>query len=325
VKLEQLLAQVNAAKKRLATVSLILRRFRQAVLAAACSGRLTADWRESHQDMEPASESTQRIVREDTDDLLHETIYGEIPSTWGLNRLGILSDVITKGSSPNWQGIRYVNSGILFITSENVGPGYLILKNKKYVENKFNEIERRSVLIKGDLLTNIVGASIGRTAIYDLEEKANINQAVAVIRLKQEVNKLYVLLVLNSPKILDFMQRHKVDVARANISLKDVFNFPIPTPPFEEQSEIVRCVEVLFKLAGKVEKRVTSASTRANILTQGILAKAFRGELVPTEAELARHEGRSYESASALLSRIKAEHKAKEDWENGKPTSPKKR
>lgn len=44
---------------------------------------------------------------------------------------------------------------------------------------------------------------------------------------------------------------------------------------------------------------------RAEKLTQAILAKAFRGELVPTEAELARREGRSYESASALLARIK--------------------
>jgi len=42
-------------------------------------------------------------------------------------------------------------------------------------------------------------------------------------------------------------------------------------------------------------------------LTQAVLAKAFRGELVPTEAELARRDGRTYEPAAALLERIKAE------------------
>jgi len=42
-------------------------------------------------------------------------------------------------------------------------------------------------------------------------------------------------------------------------------------------------------------------------LTQIILARAFRGELVPTEAELARREGRDYEPASVLLERINAE------------------
>ncbi len=56
-----------------------------------------------------------------------------------------------------------------------------------------------------------------------------------------------------------------------------------------------------------VEKRVVAAAMRAEKLTQAILAKAFRGELVPTEAELARRDGRSYESASELLARIKAD------------------
>jgi type I restriction enzyme S subunit len=49
---------------------------------------------------------------------------------------------------------------------------------------------------------------------------------------------------------------------------------------------------------------------RVESVTQAILAKAFRGELVPTEAEVARQEGRSYEPASALLARIRAEPNA---------------
>ena len=62
--------------------------------------------------------------------------------------------------------------------------------------------------------------------------------------------------------------------------------------------EIVHRVEALFKLADAIEKRVAAAQARADKLTQSILAKAFRGELVPTEAELARQEGRDYEPAS---------------------------
>ena len=60
-----------------------------------------------------------------------------------------------------------------------------------------------------------------------------------------------------------------------------------------------------------VEKRVVVASLRAEKLTQAILAKAFRGELVPTEAELARREGRSYEAATEFLARIKSERESK--------------
>ena len=65
-------------------------------------------------------------------------------------------------------------------------------------------------------------------------------------------------------------------------------------------------MDALFALADKIEARVKSATARVEKITQAILAKAFRGELVPTEAELARQEGRGYEPASVLLERIRA-------------------
>jgi type I restriction enzyme S subunit len=86
--------------------------------------------------------------------------------------------------------------------------------------------------------------------------------------------------------------------------------FPLVIPSLKEQQEIVVRVEALFKLADTIEKRVTTATLRAEKLTQAILAKAFRGELVPTEAELARRESRDYEPASALLARIRAERES---------------
>lgn len=82
---------------------------------------------------------------------------------------------------------------------------------------------------------------------------------------------------------------------------------PYPLPPIPEQHEIVRRVDALLKLAEAIEKRVAAATVRADKLTQAILARAFRGELVPTEAELARREGRDYEPASVLLERIRTE------------------
>ena len=77
-------------------------------------------------------------------------------------------------------------------------------------------------------------------------------------------------------------------------------------PPLE-QREIARRVDILFKLADKIEKRVEAATKRADQLTQAVLAKAFRGELVATEAELARRENRDYEPALILLERVKSE------------------
>jgi hypothetical protein len=66
-----------------------------------------------------------------------------------------------------------------------------------------------------------------------------------------------------------------------------------------------RRVRALFKLADTIEKRVAAGTGMAERVTQAVLAKAFCDELVPTEAELARIEGRSYETAADLLARVK--------------------
>ncbi len=97
------------------------------------------------------------------------------------------------------------------------------------------------------------------------------------------------------------------ETTQKNINLEILREVAVPLPPLEEQREIVRRVEALFKLADAIEKRVVIATARAEKLTQSILAKAFRGDLVPTEPELARRNGRTYEPASALLGRIKSE------------------
>ena len=92
-----------------------------------------------------------------------------------------------------------------------------------------------------------------------------------------------------------------------NLNQKLFAAMSLSLPPVEEQEEIVRRVERLLALANVVEHRVAVARSLGDKLTQSILSKAFRGELVPTEAELARREGREYEPASVLLERIKAE------------------
>jgi type I restriction enzyme S subunit len=274
-KLEKLLGKVDASQQRLVKIPIILKRFRQSVLAAACSGRLTADWREDDQ------------------------YQNDFPLTWTMCKLSDISTLITKGASPKWQGVNYAKNGVLFVTSENVGLGKMLLSTKKFVESKINEIQPRSVLQNGDVLTNIVGASIGRSAIFDRDDVANINQAVALIRLTNAVNRKYILHVLNSPVIIEHMESEKVDVARANLSLKDVGNYPIPLPPLTEQEEIVHRVEVLFTLADQIEARFVKAKARIDQLTQSLLAKAFRGELVRQDP--------NDEPASVLLERIKAE------------------
>ena len=140
---------------------------------------------------------------------------------WKERPIQDVTSLVTKGSSPKWQGIKYTNyGGVFFLTSKNVGEGQLILTNKKYLEKNFNIIQKTSILKKGDVLTNIVGASIGRTAIFDLNEITNINQAVCLMRCEpSEVYNYYLMHLLNSPFFKKTLHENEVNNARANLSL----------------------------------------------------------------------------------------------------------
>ena len=195
-----------------------------------------------------------------------EEVPFDLPVGWEWCRLSELSLLITKGSSPKWQGVQYVEEGegIFFVTSENVGNFKIILKKKKYVEAKFNEIEPRSILKRNDILMNIVGASIGRTAIYELDESANINQAVCLIRLSKKMNPLlhsFALHFFNNPLCVSLMFSKQVDNARANLSMGNIAKFTIPLPPLPEQARIVAKVDQLMALCDRLEEQLQQSQT----------------------------------------------------------------
>jgi restriction endonuclease S subunit len=113
---------------------------------------------------------------------------------------------------------------------------------------------------------------------------------------------------LSSPGGRDQIEaRARTTAGQFNLNLVILRGLQIPLPALTEQQEIARRVQELFVLADTIEQRVAAASARAEKLPQAILAQAFRGGLVPTEAELAWAEGRPYETASELLERIKGE------------------
>ncbi|MDK0912134.1 restriction endonuclease subunit S [Clostridium perfringens] len=189
-----------------------------------------------------------------------------------------ISELITKGASPNWQGIEYVDDDTqtLFVTSENVREGYIDLSKKKYLMDAFNEKQKRSILNNGDFLINIVGASIGRAAQFNLDIKANINQAVALVRIKKGlVNDKYMLEYLNSPKALQMYKSMQVSVARANLSLQNINDLEILLPPMELQNQFANFVKQVDKLKFEMEKSLKELEDNFNSLMQ----KAFKGEL----------------------------------------------
>ena len=210
-----------------------------------------------------------------------QSVFTQRGPGWVEKRLGELCERITKGSSPKWQGISYVDApGILFVTSENVGEHDILLEQPKYVEEKFNAKDKKSILKNGDVLTNIVGASIGRTAVFDRDDVANINQAVCLIRCEPHLlNNYYLAYLLNSPVFKQVLHDNEVNNARANLSLGFFSQLPVPMPPIPKQKEIVAKLDAFRYETQRLARLYEQKLAALEALKKSLLHQAFRGEL----------------------------------------------
>lgn len=275
-KVEELLEQVNVVRERLAKVKEILKRFRQSVLSAAFSGHINAKRREGHENQQ-----------------------------WDEKTIGEIEIFIGSGITPKGGKSVYVSSGIPFIRSQNVYPTGLVMDDIAYITPAQHAKMSRTQILPLDVLLNITGASIGRsTVVPEYFGDGNVNQHVCILRVQPVLLPRFLSMFFNSPFGQDLIFETQGGMTREGLNYDQIRNFIVPVPPLEEQHEIVQRVEILFELADTIAKRVAAADERAERLTQAILAKAFRGELMPTEAELARREDRSYEPASILLAKI---------------------
>lgn len=330
-KIDELLEHVNASREHLAKVPKILKAFRQSVLAAACSGRLTEDWRSSNVPLQSSADDLMKRIFEARAErarrgmlpirrgLAPETVEGgdpiELPESWRWVAWNDLVDWVTYGFT---RPMPHQPQGIPIVTAKNIVDGQIDFSTVDFTtKSAFSELSDKDRPRKGEILVTKDG-SIGRAAIVQSDEPFCINQSVALLRFGGlTAFAPYLKCVIEAPFTQGLIEEGAKGTAIRHISITTFGRFPVPLPPIQEQREIVRRVEILFKLADKIGKRVRAATKRADRLTQAVLAKAFRGELVPTEAELARREEREYESASILLERIKGQRKGVSASRNG--------
>src|SRR5690554_5445140 len=277
-KFDTLLAQVENTKARLERIPQILKRFRQSVLAAAVSGRLTEDWR-------------------GTPDV----------NGWESDELSRFIEKPRYGSSAKSQK----SGDVPVLRMGNLQDGRLDWSDLVYTSDP-KEIEKYR-LEPGDVLFNRTNSPelVGKTSIFRGEREAIYAGYLIKIKCLPSLNPEFLNYQLNSPKAKDYCKAVKSDgVSQSNINAKKLAAYPLSCPPIEEQTEIVRRVDQLFAPADRIEQQVNNALSRVNNLTQSILAKAFRGELTEQwrkdNPELISGEN----SAEALLERIKAERAA---------------
>lgn len=273
-KLNSLLAQVETIQQRLNNLPDIIKRFRQSVLFAAVSGKLTEQWR----------------VKNDC---------GE----WNTVRIGDVITPISQGWSPKCNNVPASKGkwGVIK-TSAVQSIHFLEQENKELPEHL--EPRQKLQVKKGDILVTRAGPRI-RCGITCLVSEINSKLMICdkVYRFNVSEGKgesKFLVLQLNSLKYLEDIEKLKTGISDSgmNLTQKKFKELLLEWPSKIEQIEIVRLVEQYFALADTLEKHLADAKARVDNLTQSILAKAFRGELVPQDP--------NDEPADKLLERIKA-------------------
>lgn len=285
---ETVLAKVSSARERLERVAATMKRFRQAVLSAACSGRLTADWR------------TGKMING----------YDDLPEGWRRTELRELLERIEAGKSFRCDP-RQASSdewGIVKVSAMTWGE-FDETENKSVLPgtefNPAHEIKPSDVLLSRSNTEELAGATV---FVRQTRPKLLLSDKSLRLVPRVGIRPEWLWRVMQSPESRSQLSEMASGTSNSmrNISQEKLVTVQLSLPPMAEQEEIVRRVSALFALADSFERRAASALKRVESLTKAVLAKAFRGELVPTEAELARREKRTYETADELLARIRA-------------------
>lgn len=169
-----------------------------------------------------------------------------------------ISKKITSGITPLSGGDAYTNieNGIPFIRSGNIDiNGNLNFEDLLYLKNEVhNGIMKSSKVEYNDLMIAIVGATIGQVGIYKDKKEANINQAIALVRLKDGINHDYIKEVIKSSIGQYNLNRLKRPVARANINLEEISTMQIIIPSIEKQNEIANHILEIRTKANQLQE-----------------------------------------------------------------------
>jgi type I restriction enzyme S subunit len=179
----------------------------------------------------------------------------------------------------------------------------LDLSEVRYVSSEtFKERIERLRPASGDIVYSREGGILGIACQIPPGVELCLGQRMMLFRVGSDFTATLLMHWLNSPIMTRRVQELTGGSASPHLNVRDIRAFPTPVPPLSEQQEIVRRVEKLFAFADQIESRLKQAQAHVDRLTQSLLAKAFRGELVP--------QNPSDAPASVFLDQLRAERES---------------
>ena len=200
--------------------------------------------------------------------------FPEFQGEWEKCKLGELTTKVGSGSTPKGGNAVYTSVGHCFVRSQNVGMGYLILDDIAHIDDDIHKKHKATELSEDDVLLNITGASIGRTAIATKEiEGGNVNQHVCIIRANSKVSPKFLCNYIQTKKIQNYIRSLQTGGSREGLNFDQIRSFPISLPSIAEQNKIAQLLDKLNERIATQNKIIEDLKK----LKSAIIEKLYKG------------------------------------------------
>lgn len=241
----------------------------------------------------------------------------KLPPGWAIAVLPDLIGVAGLLSDGDWVESKDQDpAGSVRLTQlADIGDGVWRDRSNRFLTLKKSRELRCTYLDDGDILVARMPDPLGRACVFPGSDQQCVTVVdVCIIRLGVgSANRFWLMNSINSPQFRLAISELQSGSTRKRISKKNLCTIPFPVPPLPEQSRIVEVIESHLTRLDAAVRTLQRVQANLKRYRASVLKAAVEGRLVPTEAELARREGRDYEPASKLLERILDERRRR--WE----------
>lgn len=348
-KIDALFERSRRARQFLEAIPPLLEKFRQSVLAAAFRGDLTKEWREKNKHVEPASVLLERIRAErrkrwEEAELAKLRAKGREPLNDDWKAKYVEPEPVDTSDLPelpegwewaSWETVGKCQNGRAFPSKFYQTDGVKLLRpgnlhfsgqlvwndqNTTYMPESWGQDYPDFLVEANQLIINLTAQSLkdeflGRVCLSGENEYCLLNQRLARLTPVEQLPVGFFLWLFKSPIFRQFVDGLNTGTLIQHMFTSQINKFYVPLPPLKEIEQIILEVEKRLETITAIKQYIESSTKQIEILNQSILAKAFRGELVPQDP--------NDEPASVLLERIKAERATNEEAKNGKKVKPK--
>jgi len=201
--------------------------------------------------------------------------FPEFNGEWEMKKLGEVATKVNSGKTPLGGESVYVESGVLFIRSQNVLDSKLSFENSTYIPESVNDTMKNSIVKPNDILLNITGASLGRSCVVPENFSiGNVNQHVCIIRIDKQYEPSFIQPIFASEKGQNLFASLQTGSGREGLNFQSIKGIQLFFPTLPEQTKIANFLTA-------VDDKLTQLKKKKSLLEQykkGVMQKIFSGE-----------------------------------------------